>query len=63
MARLAWGWAMAPYEAGEVGIHKSSLNFVDSVTEVHDPVVSCFRPGGPRANRSIGGVCYSAGVW
>lgn len=25
---------MAPYEAGEVGIHKCSLNFVDSIAEV-----------------------------
>jgi len=34
MARLVWGWTVAPYNAGEVGIHKSSLNFVDSVAEV-----------------------------
>ena len=32
--RLQWGWATRPFEADEVGSHRTSLNFVDSVVEL-----------------------------
>ncbi len=34
LRRLRWGFAQYPFAPGEVVAHRSSLNFVDSVTEV-----------------------------
>jgi len=37
--RLAWMWRAYPFAAGEVGCHKTSLNFVDSIWEIFGPLL------------------------
>lgn len=38
--RIAWMWRRYPFEPGEVGAHKSSLSFIDSVWEVFGPLLA-----------------------
>jgi amino acid adenylation domain-containing protein len=37
--RLAWMWKTYPFDAGERGCQKTSLNFVDSVWEIFGPLL------------------------
>ncbi|HSK00938.1 MAG TPA: amino acid adenylation domain-containing protein [Kofleriaceae bacterium] len=37
--RLRWMWDAFPFEPGEVGCHKTSLNFLDSVWEIFGPLL------------------------
>jgi Non-ribosomal peptide synthetase modules and related proteins len=37
--RLAWMWDAYPFQAGEIGCSKTSLNFVDSIWELLGPLL------------------------
>ncbi len=38
--RIRWMWRRYPFEPGEVGAHKSSLGFIDSVWEIFGPLLA-----------------------
>ncbi|NJK58779.1 MAG: AMP-binding protein, partial [Pleurocapsa sp. SU_5_0] len=41
--RLNWMWKMLPFRADEVGVQKTSLNFVDHVAEIFSPLLKGIR--------------------
>jgi len=40
LQQLEWQWTRFPYERNEVGCFKTSLNFVESISEIWGPILS-----------------------
>ncbi len=38
--RIQWMWSRHPFEEGEVGVHKTSLGFIDSIWEILGPLLA-----------------------